>query len=115
MRVASSVSWYALVGLVAALNYAARFADDGGTDTSDALYQYSTAVGGAVFYAILLGVILLLARGLDRREVLALRQPRSWGSASSRAPGLNTHGENSSPSGSRRGRWRATPVRGSMK
>jgi membrane protease YdiL (CAAX protease family) len=75
------VGWLALVGLVAALNYASRFADDGAGDTSDALYRYSTAVGGAVFYGILLGVVLLLARGLDRREVLALRRPRSWGSA----------------------------------
>ena len=75
------LGWLALVGLIAALNYASRFADDGGGDTSDALYRYSTAVGGAVFYVILLGVVLLLVRGLDRREVLALRRPRAWGSA----------------------------------
>lgn len=75
------VGWLALVGLIAALNYASRLADDESGDTSDALYRYSTAVGGAVFYVILLGVVLLLVRGLDRREVLALRRPRSWGSA----------------------------------
>ena len=73
--------WLALVGGIAALNYASRFVDDEGADTGEALYEYSTAVGGAVFYAILLGIVLVLVRGLDRREVLALRRPRSWGSA----------------------------------
>lgn len=73
--------WLVLVGAIAALNYASRFADDERADTGEALYEYSTAVGGAAFYAILLGVVLVLVRGLDRREVFALRRPRSWRSA----------------------------------
>jgi membrane protease YdiL (CAAX protease family) len=73
--------WAALVAAIAALNYASRLADDGDTGDGEALYEYSTAVGGAIFYAILLAVVLLLARGLDQREVFALRRPRSWGSA----------------------------------
>jgi membrane protease YdiL (CAAX protease family) len=72
--------WLALVGLVAALNYASRFGTEE-EDTRDALYEYGTAVGGAVFYAILLGVVLVLARGLDQREVFALRAPLAAGRA----------------------------------
>lgn len=73
--------WLAVVGGIAALNFASRFAGDEDAGEGEALYEYSTAVGGAVFYVILLGVVLLLVRGLDRREVLALRRPASWGSA----------------------------------
>lgn len=72
--------WLALVGLIAALNYASRFGTEE-DDARDALYEYGTAVGGAVFYAILLGVLLVLARGLDRREVFALRAPLAAGRA----------------------------------
>jgi membrane protease YdiL (CAAX protease family) len=72
--------WLALVVAVAALNFASRFAGDD-DDSRDALYLYSTAVGGALFYAIFLGIVLLLARGLNMREVFALRAPASWGRA----------------------------------
>ncbi len=72
--------WAALVLVVGGLNFAGREA--GGAPDRDVLYRYSTAVSGVVLYAIVLGLVLLLARGLDTREVLALRRPRApWAAA----------------------------------
>jgi membrane protease YdiL (CAAX protease family) len=75
VRAAQLGGWLALVGALALLNYASRFAS--GKPPSDALYRYSTAVGGVVFYTITLAILLWIARGLSRRE-LGLRAPRSW-------------------------------------
>ncbi len=36
---------------------------------------------GALFYSLILGVVLVLASGFDHREALGLRRPRSWGTA----------------------------------
>ncbi len=69
------VAWATLVVGVGALNlvgHAAKGAPDKGV-----LYKYSTAVGGVVQYAVILGIVLVIARGLDLREVFALRRPRS--------------------------------------
>ncbi len=46
----------------------------------DVLYQWSTAVGGVVQYAIILAVVLLLARGIAP-ATLGLRPPASWARA----------------------------------
>jgi membrane protease YdiL (CAAX protease family) len=74
--------WLVLVGVVALLNYATRFAvEDEDGDRQNLLYEYSTAISGAVFYLILLSIIVFLARGLPAREVFALRRPAAWGSA----------------------------------
>ncbi len=79
--------WAALVLVVGGLNFAGRQA--GGAPDRDVLYRYSTAVSGVVLYAIVLGLLLLLARGLDPREVLALRRPRSpWAAAGHVGGGL---------------------------
>jgi membrane protease YdiL (CAAX protease family) len=67
--------WFALVGSLAALNYASRFTS--GKPPADSLYRYDTALSGLVFYAITLGIVLLIARGLTRTE-LGLRAPDSW-------------------------------------
>jgi len=67
--------WLALVGSLAALNYASRFSS--GKPPADSLYRYDTALSGLVFYALTLGIVLLIARGLSRTE-LALRAPDSW-------------------------------------
>jgi hypothetical protein len=67
--------WLALVGSLAALNYASRFTS--GKPPADSLYRYDTAISGVVFYALTLGIVLLIARGLTRSE-LALRAPDSW-------------------------------------
>ena len=68
--------WTAFILLFSALNYAARAAS--GTPDRNALYHYGTAVGGLVQYALILGVMLLIARGLPKREAFALRRPPSW-------------------------------------
>jgi membrane protease YdiL (CAAX protease family) len=67
--------WLALVGFLAALNYASRFTE--GKPPADTLYRYGTAVSGVVFYALTLAIVLWIARGLPRRE-LALQPPVSW-------------------------------------
>jgi membrane protease YdiL (CAAX protease family) len=68
--------WGALVAVLAAIGYAGRIA--AGPPDRDVLYHYSTAVGGAIQFAVIGGVLLALARNLDLVEVLALRRPRSW-------------------------------------
>ena len=67
--------WLALVGALAALNYWSR--ETSGKPPKDELYQWGTALGGLFLFAIVLGFVLLLARGRER-ELLALRRPRSW-------------------------------------
>jgi membrane protease YdiL (CAAX protease family) len=66
--------WLTLVGVLAALNYADRFAN--GKPPKDVLYQYSTAIGSVVLFGIILAIVLVIARG--DTELLALRAPRSW-------------------------------------
>jgi membrane protease YdiL (CAAX protease family) len=70
------VTWAGLVALLALLGYASRL--EGGSPSPDALYRYDTAVGGIVVYAILLAVLLWIARGLPWREFFALHRPASW-------------------------------------
>jgi uncharacterized protein len=67
--------WLALVGSLAALNYASRFSS--GKPPADSLYRYDTAISGFFFYALTLAIVLLIARGLTPAE-LGLRRPRSW-------------------------------------
>jgi membrane protease YdiL (CAAX protease family) len=67
--------WLALVGSLAALNYASRFSS--GKPPADSLYRYDTAISGVVFYALTLAIVLLIARGLAPAE-LGLRRPASW-------------------------------------
>jgi membrane protease YdiL (CAAX protease family) len=71
--------WFVLVGIISAISYAGRFA--GGKPPKDALYDYSTAVSELILFAIILGFVFLIARGLPKREAFALRQPRSWAEA----------------------------------
>ena len=71
--------WFALVGVVSAISYASRFA--GGKPPKNALYQYGTAATELVLFALILAVVLLIARDLPKREVFALRRPASWGRA----------------------------------
>jgi hypothetical protein len=76
------VFWVVFVGLIAAVNYAARFAGGGGSSrgvSHQEVYSYSTFVGGTIIYAVWLGIVLLIV--IDRFDLLALRPPRSWGQA----------------------------------
>jgi membrane protease YdiL (CAAX protease family) len=72
-----AAGWGVLVGLLATLNYADRFAS--GKPPKDVLYQWSTAIGSAVLFAVILGVVVVLANA--SRDLLALRLPASWKSA----------------------------------
>ena len=75
MRGGKLAGWLALVGSLAALNYASRFSS--GKPPADSLYRYDTALSGLVFYALTLAIVLLIARGLTPAE-LGLRRPASW-------------------------------------
>lgn len=77
--------WLALVGFLAAISYAGRV--EGRKPPKDVLYQYSTAVGAALQYAIMLALVLWIAKGLPKREALALRPPESWNAAGARSVG----------------------------
>ena len=68
--------WLLLVGALAAIAYAGRAG--GGDPADDALYRYETAFSGVVLYAILLGIAVVLGRGLPLRDYFALRRPASW-------------------------------------
>ena len=75
-------SWALLVAVIAGLNYAARFSGSNGAGHGsgrNAVYQYSTFVGGTVLYAVWLGIVLVIV--VDRFDLLALRPPRRWGGA----------------------------------
>jgi membrane protease YdiL (CAAX protease family) len=68
--------WWILVGVLAVLAYAGRAS--GGKPPEDALYQWGTAFFAAIVYAVVLGFLLLIARGENVRNLFALRPPRSW-------------------------------------
>jgi membrane protease YdiL (CAAX protease family) len=73
------VAWLAFVSALALLSYAARLSD---ADTPDDLaYRYSSSIAALIQYGIMLGILLLIARGLPRRDVFALRRPARWGRA----------------------------------
>ncbi len=84
MNRARLAAWTCLVGLLAVLNYAARFSGSSSTSSNanNDVYSYSTFAGGLIVYLIWLGAVLWIAAG--RRDLLALRLPRSL----SRAAGL---------------------------
>jgi membrane protease YdiL (CAAX protease family) len=70
------VAWLLFVLVLASLNYASRFS--GGEVPANAAYQYTTSIGALVQYAIMLGILLLIARGQRLSDVFALRRPDSW-------------------------------------
>ena len=74
--------WLTFVGVLAALNYTARFAvEDSGTTSSDFFYRWDTFVGGLVQVAVMSGILYWIVRGGPPAWVLAWRRPRSWGAA----------------------------------
>jgi membrane protease YdiL (CAAX protease family) len=62
------------VGVLASINYADRFVS--GKPPKDVLYQWSTAIGAAVLFGVILGIVLTLAN--PNFGLLALRRPASW-------------------------------------
>lgn len=72
-------AWTVLVAILSTLAYLGRIF--GGRPDPDVLYEYETAVASAVLYAIVLGIVLAIARGGPARGLFALRRPSSWGRA----------------------------------
>jgi membrane protease YdiL (CAAX protease family) len=70
------VAWLVFVLALTALGYASRFADEDPPD--DLAYRWSSSIGAAVQYGIMLGIALLIARGLPVRETFGLKRPPSW-------------------------------------
>ncbi|HEX9351437.1 MAG TPA: type II CAAX endopeptidase family protein [Gaiellaceae bacterium] len=68
--------WSLFVVFFSILQYASRFTS--GEPPKDFAYQWISSIGGLVEYGIVLGLALLITRGLDRRRVLGLRRPSSW-------------------------------------
>lgn len=68
--------WLAFVLALTALGYASRLG--GGEVPDDIAYRYSSSIGALVQYGLMLGVVLLIGKGLPKRELFALRRPRSW-------------------------------------
>jgi len=60
--------------LISTIAYASRFTE--GKPDRNALYQWSTALGELVVFAIIVAVTLAIAG--SRHDLLALRRPRSW-------------------------------------
>jgi membrane protease YdiL (CAAX protease family) len=71
------VAWLTFVAIITAIAYASRFT--AGKPDRDALYQWSTAIGELITFAVILTVTLAIAG--SRHDLLALRRPRSWGFA----------------------------------
>src|SRR6187402_1156405 len=76
------VGWAILVTVLALLSYAANLADTG-DPPDDLLYRWSSAIGGLIQYAIILGVVLAIARGIAP-ATLGLVRPASWAAAAGR-------------------------------
>jgi membrane protease YdiL (CAAX protease family) len=68
--------WSLFVLSFSILQYASRISD--GEPPKDFAYQWASSIGGLIEYSIVLGLALLITRGLDRRSVLGLRRPSSW-------------------------------------
>ncbi len=72
-------AWLTLIGTFIVLAYVSRAAE--GKPPKDSLYHYGTALGGLVWYAVWLGLILVITHGPSQRDLLALRRPRAIGRA----------------------------------
>jgi len=66
-------AWSALVLALAALGYASRAAE--GKPDDDFLFKYSSAVGGAIQYGIILAIVLAIAG--SQHDLFAFRRPNS--------------------------------------
>jgi membrane protease YdiL (CAAX protease family) len=78
IRQGKLTAWVILVSVLALLGYSSRLA--GGKPPKNAAYLYSTAAAGLFQYALILGVVLLIAMwpASPERSLLALRRPRGW-------------------------------------
>jgi len=70
------IAWLAFVFVLTSLNYVGRFA--GGDTPDDIAYQWTSSIAAVVQFGLMLGILLLIATGLSKRELFALRRPESW-------------------------------------
>lgn len=70
------IAWLAFVLVLTGLAYLGRLGEDGTPD--DVAYRYEYAIAAVVQYAVMLGILLLIARGLPLRATFGLRRPKSW-------------------------------------
>jgi membrane protease YdiL (CAAX protease family) len=75
------VGWLAFVAIFSALNYVARFS--GPKPPKDVAYRWESSIAAVVQFALIFAIVLLIARGRNKREFFALRPPTSWGRAAS--------------------------------
>lgn len=73
------IGWFAFVAIFSALNYTARFS--GSSPPKDVAYRWESSIGALIQFGVVLTIVLLIARGRNKREFLALRRPASWGLA----------------------------------
>ncbi|MGI9022030.1 MAG: CPBP family intramembrane glutamic endopeptidase [Acidimicrobiales bacterium] len=69
------VAWFALVVIQALVNVGSVLFVD---VPEDRVYRYSTAATTLLQFGVMLAVVLIIARPLGLREILALRRPASW-------------------------------------
>lgn len=72
MSRARLVCWIALVAVISALEYSARFSSST-TNTRDEVYSYTAFADGLVFYGLVLGVVFAIA--FNRADLFALVRP----------------------------------------
>jgi membrane protease YdiL (CAAX protease family) len=70
------LAWVVLVVVLAAGSFAANALPTPADPNS--AYRYSTGLDSVVSFGILLGLVLLIAHGLPRKETFALYRPKSW-------------------------------------
>ena len=72
------VAWWVLVGTLILIGFLSAAAAEDEGDRSNAVYEYQFGIGGLIVYALLIGIVFLIARGLDWRETFAFNRPTSW-------------------------------------
>jgi membrane protease YdiL (CAAX protease family) len=68
--------WTALIVFMSTIAYASQLG--GGSQPEDVAYRWSTSILGLIQYGVILGILMLITIGLDRRSFLAFRRPTSW-------------------------------------
>ena len=73
------LGWAAFVIAFSTLSYTARFT--GPKPPRDVAYRWESSAGALLQVALVFAIVMLIARGRDKRTLLALRAPRSWARA----------------------------------
>lgn len=74
------VAWLAFIAVFSAAAYASNFLVEDRA-SGEPLYEAKFFVAGIVNFALMVGIALVISIGLPKRDVFALRRPRSWGAA----------------------------------